>query len=333
MQIVVGDRVRLIHGREEGIVVRIVDARLIEVAIDNDFVIPVLAKEVAKIAREEVFFKPNEPQTKQSNKLHSPEQSQEVKAKLLATKGLFLALVKFGSSDCDVFLINNTEIHYLYTFHEYPSRNPMKNELKGVSHGQLAPHSFEKIKNIAGFNPSLTPAWYFEMIAFNKGYYIHPTAIQCTFILQQHNLATPVFVAALKGAAFLFQLDQTIAPKIDAKRLQERLMGHNEAPKPNNDLVKNIEKPALIIDLHADALGINNLPVNEILPKQLSIFQKKLDEAIVHKAEKITFIHGVGNGILRNALQKVLSKHPHIQTFKDSQKERFGYGALDVYIK
>ncbi|GAA4047351.1 hypothetical protein GCM10022409_37020 [Hymenobacter glaciei] len=49
----VGDRVRLLTGTEEGIVTRLLDSELVEVAIDNDFTIPVLRREVVVVAHEE----------------------------------------------------------------------------------------------------------------------------------------------------------------------------------------------------------------------------------------------------------------------------------------
>ena len=49
----VGDRVRLLTGTEEGIVTRLLDSELVEVAIDNDFTIPVLRRDVVVVAQEE----------------------------------------------------------------------------------------------------------------------------------------------------------------------------------------------------------------------------------------------------------------------------------------
>ncbi|WP_375417662.1 Smr/MutS family protein [uncultured Hymenobacter sp.] len=57
----VGDRVRLLTGTEQGIVTRLLDSELVEVAIDNDFTIPVLRREVVVIAADEgaAFTRPN----------------------------------------------------------------------------------------------------------------------------------------------------------------------------------------------------------------------------------------------------------------------------------
>jgi dsDNA-specific endonuclease/ATPase MutS2 len=66
---------------------------------------------------------------------------------------------------------------------------------------------------------------------------------------------------------------------------------------------------------------------------QLAAFHKNLEGAIVHHFQNIIFIHGVGNGTLRNEIHKQLGKHPHVKTFKDARKEKFGYGATEVILK
>ncbi len=49
----IGDKVRLLHDKEEGIIRRILDNRLVEVEIDDGFIIPVLKKELVTIASHE----------------------------------------------------------------------------------------------------------------------------------------------------------------------------------------------------------------------------------------------------------------------------------------
>jgi dsDNA-specific endonuclease/ATPase MutS2 len=49
--------------------------------------------------------------------------------------------------------------------------------------------------------------------------------------------------------------------------------------------------------------------------------------------QEITFIHGVGNGTLRHQIHKQLSQMAEQLTFKDAQKEKFGYGATKVVFK
>lgn len=82
----VGDRVRLMSGREEGIITRILENNLIEVAIDNDFTIPVARREVVVIAAEEQKY------MRQEDTLQ-PAKRKEPVAPVLAAQGIYLALV------------------------------------------------------------------------------------------------------------------------------------------------------------------------------------------------------------------------------------------------
>ena len=52
---------RLMHGREEGIITRFMGTDQVEIAIDGDFTIPVMRREVVLIAAEEAKFLNNEP--------------------------------------------------------------------------------------------------------------------------------------------------------------------------------------------------------------------------------------------------------------------------------
>jgi dsDNA-specific endonuclease/ATPase MutS2 len=89
------------------------------------------------------------------------------------------------------------------------------------------------------------------------------------------------------------------------------------------------------IDLHIEALRdeISGLEDDEILQIQLSHFEESLDRAVISGLNQITFIHGIGNGTLRNKIHKKLSQYPHIKYFEDAMKEKFGYGATKVHLK
>ena len=72
---------------------------------------------------------------------------------------------------------------------------------------------------------------------------------------------------------------------------------------------------------------------SEKLSLQIKTFEQKLENAIAAGLDEITFIHGSGNGVLRDELHRRLGKEQHVQYFKDAQKEKFGYGATLVKIK
>jgi dsDNA-specific endonuclease/ATPase MutS2 len=65
---------------------------------------------------------------------------------------------------------------------------------------------------------------------------------------------------------------------------------------------------------------------------QLEVFDQNLDKAIASGMHEITFIHGIGNGVLRKEIHKRLSQIQNIKYFQDTQKDNWGYGATLVRI-
>jgi len=134
-------------------------------------------------------------------------------------------------------------------------------------------------------------------------------------------------VPLLKGAGWMFQLDEPELV-IDAQKLKESF--HKPAVEK-----KLIENPGKEVDLHIEKLRDDHQFLNssEILEIQLTFFKKALEAAIVHKLDSIIFIHGAGNGTLKNEIHKLLSKHAQVKTFMDARKEKFGYGATQAVLK
>lgn len=88
------------------------------------------------------------------------------------------------------------------------------------------------------------------------------------------------------------------------------------------------------VDLHIEEIlddhrGMTN---GEIIHIQLMHFQKKLDEAIAKHYNKITFIHGVGKGRLKEEILLLLKGYKNIQ-YRNAPYEKYGYGATEVIIK
>jgi hypothetical protein len=132
----------------------------------------------------------------------------------------------------------------------------------------------------------------------------------------------------LKQKGWLIRLDES-APIIDAQKLKESFF------KSASEKKTLVSAPAKEIDLHIEKLRDDHhfLEPDEMLQIQINHFQQSLDAAIVHHFDKITFIHGTGNGVLRNKIHKLISQNPHIKTYMDAQKEKFGYGATEVVFK
>ena len=91
----------------------------------------------------------------------------------------------------------------------------------------------------------------------------------------------------------------------------------------------------LEVDLHAEQLLETTAGMNafDILNHQLDVVRRTLDENIKYKGKKIVFIHGKGEGVLRNAIgQELRKKYPRCLS-QDASFQKYGFGATMVIIK
>ena len=66
---------------------------------------------------------------------------------------------------------------------------------------------------------------------------------------------------------------------------------------------------SLTIDLHIEAIpGGRNIPKGQQLQFQMETFRKVIRENMSHRGMKITFVHGIGDGILKAAIRKELDE-------------------------
>ena len=67
------------------------------------------------------------------------------------------------------------------------------------------------------------------------------------------------------------------------------------------------QKTGVTVDLHFEKIpGHEYASKTEALKHQLDYFRKTLDENLKHRGMHITFIHGIGDGVLRDAIRNEL---------------------------
>lgn len=135
----------------------------------------------------------------------------------------------------------------------------------------------------------------------------------------------------------LIENDKPMKPLfMDARQMKES-MYHQEDSKPVRPLVTPARKEGgpIVVDLHADEIleTTNGMNATDILNYQLDVFRKKLLEYSKKKGTKIVFIHGKGEGVLRQALINDLRYRFKSYTYQDASFQEYGYGATLVTIK
>ncbi|NJB72358.1 dsDNA-specific endonuclease/ATPase MutS2 [Saonia flava] len=105
--------------------------------------------------------------------------------------------------------------------------------------------------------------------------------------------------------------------------------------KPNRQVVKPKERnaPKMEVDLHIHQLakftkGMSN---HEMLNLQLETAKRQLDFAIRKRIQKVVFIHGVGEGILKEELYYLFKRYDNVKYY-DADYQKYGMGATEVYI-
>lgn len=109
--------------------------------------------------------------------------------------------------------------------------------------------------------------------------------------------------------------------------------GKSKKPKPNT-VIEKAQMPDFI-DLHIEKLdpAWELLSKGEILELQLECFREFLEKAIQLRLHKIYAVHGLGKGVLREAIAKLLEQYPSVTSFNNQYHSRFGHGATEIILE
>ena len=129
---------------------------------------------------------------------------------------------------------------------------------------------------------------------------------------------------------------------VSAEEIQEALLQKKSVDKPKsqpivkpNHTTHGGKSGIIEIDLHIDSLlddtqGMGNA---EILNYQLDKFREVMETYKNKREQKIVFIHGKGDGVLRKAVIDELKRKYSNCRYQDASFQEYGFGATMVTIK
>ena len=182
-----------------------------------------------------------------------------------------------------------------------------------------------------------------QMIAYkqNKSFLLKP-AISVEFRLDAvkfYKLHTFQPNDFFEEPALLYDVVRNDVPArqvfVDANQMKEALMKKKSYERPAQQPARKQPKNDIIeVDLHITELLDNTagLGNKEMLERQLAEFNRVMTENQGKKGRKIVFIHGKGEGVLRNALIKELKHKYKTCSYQDASFQEYGYGATMVTI-
>ena len=92
-------------------------------------------------------------------------------------------------------------------------------------------------------------------------------------------------------------------------------------------------KPAMEVDLHIHQLtnSVKGMTNHDMLTLQLDTAKRQLEFAIRKRIQRVVFIHGVGEGVLKIELEYLFGRYNNVK-FYDANLQKYGLGATEVYI-
>lgn len=89
----------------------------------------------------------------------------------------------------------------------------------------------------------------------------------------------------------------------------------------------------MVVDLHIEKLlpDTRGMSTYDILNYQMDTAKGQLEFAIRKRIQRIVFIHGVGEGVLKEELRTLFRRYEDLRV-GDADYREYGLGATEVYI-
>jgi hypothetical protein len=266
---------------------------------------------------------------------------------------LFLAFLpenikNLSNTRFEVYLINDSNYHLFYTYATAEGQSWLLR-----SSGELEPNSKLLLERIAHEDVNNIEHTALQAIAYKqeKDYALKPVVdaqlhIEPLKFYKQHLFCENPFFETDALLYPIVENDETVTPEqphLNADALKESMLGgggadksnHKKPSKENRPLRSRSESDMLVVDLHADEIleTTQGMEPFDILQYQLEVFRRTLQEHAKNYGQKIIFIHGKGEGVLRKALITELRRNYKDYLYQDASFREYGYGATQVMIK
>ncbi len=355
-----GDKVRFLNSIGGGTVVKEINAFMVSVAIEDGFEIPTLTSELVAIVPAgksgDLFLNKNErrdekpsqpvpeaePEMPESDRISRIVQRGDGSA---APTGVYLAWVpqdqqRLLTGSLDVYLLNNTSFDILCTFF-------LKNKegnFSGMDYGSVPPESKLVIESIVRDDIGMWSNGVAQVLFFsdeNEKVLMPVSAafrIKGSIFFQEGSYHDTRFLANQKAIVYtvceLNRVPSIYEQILNEKENREPLPAAAERFRPETAIDQHRTAPGEAeVDLHISALReeYSKLSPHEILTIQMGYFERMLGSAIAFRYTSVVFIHGIGNGSLKQAIIKRLAEYEDIE-FRSASFVKYGNGAIELII-
>lgn len=352
----VGDRVRFLNSVGGGIIKRIQGN--IAYVDDDGFETPTLLRECVVVASPEVTEQKvaltqdvvaPKPSPAAAPRAASPAPSEPAPEETPEGEKLNVVLAyepndikRLNSSTFDTYLVNDSNYYLYFT---YLSRADEADGWTTRYAGVVEPNIQVFLEEITGADLPSMDRIVVQMIAFKsdrefriKAPVAVETALDTSKFFKLHCFHSNMYFDKEVIAVELVTND---VPRkrmvLDSSQLEKGIKAKKAVDRPAKRPIQKHQskRPDVIeVDLHINELvdTTAGLSPADILNLQIDEFRKVMDANLKNKGQKIVFIHGKGEGVLRAAIMKELNHRYKGHAVQDASFREFGFGATQVTI-
>ncbi len=346
----VGDRVKFLNAVGGGKITGFVTPKMVNVEDDQGFEVPCLISELVRDERfGEILERPRVKEKKQPKE--EPVKPKRESVPLFASSAgnpataepsYYLAFVPEVptmplSGEIKAWLVNDSKYSLLFHF-SLLSEGTYHSEKSG----RLAPFSGIPLKGFGHEDLSHFPDFGIQLLPFElKSAALIPALAKTIRINPVRFYKETSFTANsyFEKRAFLLGIREKELSR-ELEKLKQHDFSAPEVLAESGDVAvsKTKRKEPLDVkevDLHIgevvdSASGLSN---KEMLDLQMERFRSEMEKAIHEGTRRIVFIHGVGQGTLKNELRRELQSRYRKYDMQDASFREYGYGATLVILR
>lgn len=325
MAIRIGNRVRFLNEKGEGVVTRFKDKAHAFVEVDG-FEIPYHVSELVLVDTEIVFT------------------GEEKKGEEILQEGVFFMVepdheIPLLQNEFSFYILNSSSYHLLFTYSIRDGK-----QYQTTKQGEIGPFQKVLLKKLQKHQVREFGYHKIELLFFKKQHYtpqipvaeiihLNESVLNPSTFIPHHDFKFPVWACTLKDNFMEAKQVEQKLTDYDKERLRmlKELKKQDKISVPHKNPAFLVDKE---VDLHIEELtdSFRGMSNHDMLQLQLRSFQKHLDEAINNRYHKIVFIHGVGNGRLKQEIMAILAGYTKEVRYHDAEYKRYGMGATEVII-
>lgn len=180
---------------------------------------------------------------------------------------------------------------------------------------------------------------FYKLHTFQENDFFEVPALLYT-IVENDKVTRPLVVDSKQLKEQMYQKepkDHIKVTKADEKKSDTYVRRYNNRKQTGNpfQLKHRGDDDIVVVDLHAHELLDTTIGMSaiDILNFQLQKFRDTLQQYKDKKGQRIVFIHGKGEGVLRRALINDLNYRYKKYQYQDASFQEYGYGATQVTIR